>query len=367
MRIEGGFLQSRYVAGLVLFLVLVVGTLAGCASQSAESNQENPDLDASILDQKTIVEGDPEVYSYQMFQKDAALLQEKYPDLISVKSIGTTADGRDLTLFVIGSEDAPVKLFFNAGIHAREYIVSQLLMKQTVVLLDELSVASDQPKSSAAKALENCALYILPMANPDGACIAQEGLGGLKNGELRDQMLEKAKAAGDEVSDYYCSQWKNNARCVDLNRNFDVAWDGVVKNTTAPLFDKGTEPLCEVESAAIAKLTQDEMFACTVSYHTRNEEVYWSQTGIEDLDAKSKGLAQLICDATGYGMDPNPSEIDAGVYKDWATTELGIPSVTVECGLGTHPVDPEQFPTIYDQNKDVLLKVVQYAKYLKEQ
>ena len=47
-------------------------------------------------------------------------------------------------------------------------------------------------------------------------------------------------------------------------------------------------------------------------------------------------------------------------FKDWLDWEKGIPSVTVEVGIGTSPVPEAQIDTIWQQNAGVLPDIVKY-------
>ena len=69
-------------------------------------------------------------YSYTEMQKDITLLQERYSDRLSVNVLGKTADGRDLYELVLGNPEADRCVLFQASMHAREYMCSQLVMKQ---------------------------------------------------------------------------------------------------------------------------------------------------------------------------------------------------------------------------------------------
>ena len=40
-------------------------------------------------------------------------------------------------------------------------------------------------------------------------------------------------------------------------------------------------------------------------------------------------------------------------YKDWALLEMKIPSVTIEIGKGDSPLSENEFPEIWEKNKDI--------------
>lgn len=45
-------------------------------------------------------------YSYEQMQQDLDALEERYPGQMQVNSLGTTADGRDITEVVLGDVNA---------------------------------------------------------------------------------------------------------------------------------------------------------------------------------------------------------------------------------------------------------------------
>ncbi|MEI7884623.1 MAG: M14 family zinc carboxypeptidase [Clostridia bacterium] len=65
-------------------------------------------------------------YAYENMLEDANKLQEKYPELIRLKSIGNSVEGRDLALIEFGNGER--KIFLNGATHAREYITTTYLM-----------------------------------------------------------------------------------------------------------------------------------------------------------------------------------------------------------------------------------------------
>lgn len=85
-----------------------------------------------------IVDHNPSVYTYEDLVSDTDLLKSRYSSVFSADSLGETADGRQILHFIIGNEDASRKILVNGGIHAREYITCQLVMKQTVSFLKHI-------------------------------------------------------------------------------------------------------------------------------------------------------------------------------------------------------------------------------------
>ena len=70
-------------------------------------------------------------------------------------------------------------------------------------------------------------IYFIPMTNPDGVRLAQEGAGFIRNKELKKNLLQIN--GGPDFS-----LWKANINGVDLNTNFDARWGQGKRNVFFP-------------------------------------------------------------------------------------------------------------------------------------
>ena len=125
----------------------------------------------------------------------------------SSERIGSSVLGREIMLFRFGEN---AKTLLTGGIHAREWI--------TVLLLTELA-KNAKPKSG----------YDLAVClNPDGMSLCIDGLWSVEDDKTRELLLTLNNGKED------FSQWKANARGVDLNVNFDADWgEGLYNKTEA--------------------------------------------------------------------------------------------------------------------------------------
>lgn len=165
-----------------------------------------------------------EQYTYENMQDDIEKLQEKYGAYIQISSLGQSADGRELYDLVIGDTNAEKKIFINAGIHAREYITCQLVMKQAEAFLEHIANNDDYEQLSDLQNVdekscnevpykemwENCQIHVMPMVNPDGVAISQKGLSGLQTEEMRTKVTGIATLDGQEAQGDYLINWKSN-------------------------------------------------------------------------------------------------------------------------------------------------------------
>lgn len=306
--------------------------------------------------QPLIIQKDPDVYTYENLVSDTGILELRYPSYFSADSLGETADGRKILHFVIGDEQASEKILINAGIHGREYITCQLVMKQTAAFLKHLAARDFYGDVSYEDLLHDTAIHVICMVNPDGVSISQKGTDGIQTDEVRDNLAQIAQLDGTSLSDGdYLKRWKSNANGVDLNRNFDALWEQYADPAGHPSSDhyKGTAPGCEVESNALIQLTTKEQFSRTISYHTQGQVIYWYFGQEGSLYDQTLDFANRISAVTGYPLDAAYQSLDPAGYKDWAIQSQGIPSLTIEVGTQDSPVPPEQFAQIWEENQFV--------------
>ena len=322
---------------------------ASQAESSAEATPSNPGLASALIAESNI---DP--YSYADLQSDLEQLVNAFPSWVRLESIAKTFDDRDVYLLVIGNPEAENKVLIHGGIHAREYFTTPLVVRQAAAFLSHAHAGDTYNDTSYTSVLENNAIYLIPSVNPDGAAISQFGIDGIQTEATLARVQEIADLDGQNLNSAYLRSWKANANGVDLNRQFDAMWESYA-GPGHPSSDhyKGEAPGSEPESAALIKLTLDNNFSRTISYHTHGAVIYWYFAQEGEVYDSSYQFAQEISAQTGYPLDANYQNLDPAGYKDWALESLGIPSLTVEVGWSDSPVPAEQFETIWAQNENV--------------
>lgn len=302
-----------------------------------------------------IILNDPYIYTYDDMIHDSNVLSDVYGELVRTDIIGQTADGRQILDFVIGKPDASREIFVNAGIHAREYLTSQLVMKEMAVYLEHVKNNDYYEETSYGEMWQNCIIHVVPMCNPDGITISQFGIDGLWNEDIRDGIYEIAAMDGMEVTPSYLETWKANASGVDLNRQFDAYWDEYVDPVGHPSADhyKGAYPGSEPESAALIDLTVNHSFLYTISYHTQGQLIYWQFANMDAIYDRAYAWATQISAATGYPLQDDYSVVDPAGYSDWGIYRCQIPSLTIEVALGVSPYLQEQFQQVWQENMNV--------------
>ena len=294
-------------------------------------------------------------YTYQEMQADLNILKATYPQM-QMDVLGNTIDGRQLYHVVVGNPSAPHKILVHGGIHAREYISSQLVMREIVALLEMQQNNLLYHGQSVATLLQNTCIHFVPMVNPDGITLVQGGVDALNTQAAKTMVM--SMAAQDQVTDLatYLRKWKNNINGVNLNRNFDAFWQEATPKVDHPsnMFYKGTGPESEVESKALANLCRQLRPDYTISYHTQGRVIYWYFGETGNYKAKGQHLANVVHQNTGYTISNTWSQTDAAGFKDWAVQKLDIPSVTIELGRGTSPVDESQITQMWTENDGIL-------------
>lgn len=301
-------------------------------------------------------------YTYQNLVQDLNTLKAQYG--VAVNSLATTADGRSIFHVMVGNPNAKHRILVLGTIHAREYMTSQLVMRQLGKLLRE-NASGETYKSTSAKAmLQDMCIHFIPMVNPDGATLSQFGLNGIQNPNLRQQVQnimlkdqQRTNYVGD--TEWFYRRWKNNLNGVDVNRQFPLGWEGLNDKVYQPSFQfyKGSAPLVETEAKAIANILYQYKFDEILNFHAQGGVIYWSYSGADaGINFRSKTMADIVAGDTGYKLATKSAAEDGSPtagYKEFASS-MGVPAITVEIGYGDCPVPETQIMTIWAKHQHVL-------------
>lgn len=250
-------------------------------------------------------------------------LAEKYPDIISLGSIGSSVEGRDLLLIKLGKGDK--KIILCGTHHAREYISSSYLMKMTEEYAKSYTGSSKFGNYNVRDLLDKVTIYIVPMVNPDGVNLVNNGIKAVDD--------QEAVAAMAMVRKTY-REWKANINGVDLNRQYPAHWEEKYDDVGKPASEnyKGTAAATEPEAKAMMQLSMENDFILAASFHTKGNAIYWADKGtvnqIPGVEAMTKRMAAL----TKYQRMPvseKPSIYGAG-YENWFRLEFKRPAFCFE-------------------------------------
>ncbi|WP_138495510.1 M14 family metallopeptidase [Paenibacillus pinistramenti] len=281
-------------------------------------------------------------FRYAEFCQQCSRLQQEY-DVLKFASIGQSVLGKPIWCVRIGKGSRHIHM--NAAVHANEWITSVLLLH---FLEDYAAALQGRPKDAGMSVRQaeawyrDYTLWAVPMVNPDGVDLAQNGA--VHCGAYQSRLL----AWNEQSPDF--SRWKANIRGVDLNDQFPAFWEeererrGVAEPARQDY--SGPEPLSEPEAAALAALTREVPFERVLSLHSQGKEIYWNYRDYEPEEAEQ--MAEQLA-AAGHYRAVKLGGSDAG-YKDWFIQEFRRPGFTIEVGEGINPLPASDFDDIY---KDV--------------
>jgi len=286
-----------------------------------------------------------EDYGYDEMMADLEALQQRYP-FLEVQFIGTSVLGRPIPAVRLGT--GTKEIHYNGSIHANEWITSVILMKFIEVYARAFQEGRNIGTFHIPTLFAQNSLWIVPMVNPDGVELVQEGI--TPDNPYFEQVLSINGGSRD------FRFWKANIRGVDLNDQFPANWEREVARrgvrAPAPRDYPGPSPLSEPEARALADFTRNHDFRLVIAFHTQGEVIYWGYNNLEPPE--SERIVHIFSDVSG-GYEPiRTVDSDAG-YKDWFIQDWRRPGFTVELGRGVNPLPIDQFWDIWGRVIGILL------------
>jgi len=264
---------------------------------------------------------------------------------LEIFNAGKSVLGKNILATHIGDYSG-TQILIQAGIHAREYITTLLLVEMARNLHN-------------TDAIKNGGIYFIFLTNPDGAEIVLDGISSIPCEITRNYLTN----ANNNSTNF--SQYKANINLVDLNTNFSANWGGGSQNVNCPSTENfiGFYPESEREVQSLINFTLQTKPLLTISYHSKGNIIFWGfeNQSEENLDRDYK-IGEKLSETTGYPLIF--TENSTGGYKDWCINSLKIPSYTIEVGDDSipHPISEEYLPEIYARNKDIPLIALNLAK-----
>lgn len=271
-------------------------------------------------------------------------LAAKYPSF-RYTALGKSIEGREIPLLRIGKGKRAV--LYVGTHHAMEWLTALWLLR----FAEEVAAYADGEVcgTSVGYLLKSRTLYILPMLNPDGVYLQQ-------NGTADEPLAERKRRMNGGSPDF--THWQANARGVDLNHNYDAGFAEYKAREQREGIDAGRTrysgicPESEPETRALASLVRSLPLSAILTLHTQGEEIY-----APIASAAARALARLC----GYRYTvPDDPHAQSGGLSDWAAGVLGIPSFTVECGKGENPLPLSVFPSVYERIRPLLFRAPLY-------
>ena len=329
----------KRLLGLFCMTLLLCGSFS--ISVLADGAEEDPVENTGIVDISN------HIYTYGEMCQDICALQEQYPEYIRVASVAKSADERDVWQLIIGNPSAEKAIYVHSTIHAREWMNSWLVMKQMETILQNWNTVFVN-NITYGQIFEQCAVYVIPMLNPDGVTLSQLGVGAIKNEQLRANLYNM-----DGISKV--ARWKANACGVDLNRNFSVGWGNKV-NTITPASQNynGVAPFTEPELQAVIYTFAQREFDYAISYHSMEGAIYWNVGQTGELYEKNRKFAEHMRNVTGYQF--GISDPVHGLDYNWLILDRQVPTALLETGTVACPLPYSQWDSLWRSNKDVIVQ-----------
>ena len=287
-------------------------------------------------------------YSYENMMDDAKDLEKMYPELVKTSSIGKSVEGRELLLVEFGKGDK--KVFVCGTHHAREYIATTYLM----YAIDRYAYAYEKNAKwgyyDPKYILDRVTFCIVPMVNPDGVNLVQNGVDSTKNpGWIKSMAINEGKKYGFRA-------WKANVNGVDVNWNYDKDWTiernrGKLRGSTG---FNGEKPNTEPETRAVSKYVDTHSFMAYISFHTQGHLIYFA-----DDKTNPTNLDKALKNDTGYTVGYENDKGIGGSFFDYVYRKFHKATITVElCPyVGNYPYPDSDFDTVWATSKNILLLI----------
>jgi g-D-glutamyl-meso-diaminopimelate peptidase len=290
-------------------------------------------------------------YTYDVLERDLQGLKARYP-FMETGVAGQSALGRNLYYIKLGN--GPNQVFYNGAHHGLEWITVPVLMKFIEDFSKAYALGETLSRGYNPRSIWNTSsIYIIPMVNPDGIDLVLNGL--QPDNPNYDNLIRWNRGSTD-----FSTVWQANNRGVDLNHNYNAAWE-LSKQAEAqygitgpgPTRYSGPSPESEPETQAIVRFTRNHNFRLVLAYHSQGQVIYWNFMDMAPPVARLIG--EHLSRASGYRLDQTVGIASYAGYKDWFIQEYQRPGYTIEVGLGRNPLPISQFPRIYNDNLELLL------------
>ncbi len=354
---------SPYIDGYTVYTIRAGDTLFNLANQFSTTTNAiltaNPDINSNnlLIGSKIIIPFSSVVftdisYTSTILYRNLESFKRIYP-FLEIGSIGKTVIGNNIPFIKFGTGTKEV--FYNASIHANEWITTPLLMKFMEVLckayVNDVSIFGYNPKIL----FDEVSLYIAPMINVDGVDLVTGNLKSSSNFYINAQ-----KISANFPNIPFPSGWKANIVGVDLNLQFPADWERAKEIKYEQGFDKpaprdfvGYGPLTAPEAIALYNFTLSHNFSLAIAYHTQGKVIYWQYQ--DYTPEESYNIVQNFARVSGYTPEDTPFESSFAGYKDWFIYNYRLPGFTIEAGTGINPLPISQFDSIYNDNLGILV------------
>ncbi|QNF28201.1 MULTISPECIES: M14 family zinc carboxypeptidase [Metabacillus] len=295
-----------------------------------------------------------EMYTYDRMKDQINSLAKTYQ--LELKTIGQSEFGRDLLAVKVGNGSNSILI--TGSHHGREWLTTHVIMN----MIEQYASAYEENQSLYGhnlNILDQISIWFVPMVNPDGVTIQQEGIKELPL-LLQDIYIDMNKGNED------FSRWKANGLGVDLNRQYPAGWERIEGSQRYAAFShyKGQKPLEAKETLALSSFTEQVRPLASASYHTSGRLIYWYYFNeIEHLQ-RDHDLIEQVANKTGYEISYPPANAIGGGYTDWFIQTYKKPALTIELSFPVEETNPplSVLEEEWQRNKEIGLIMAKYAE-----
>ncbi|OLO42618.1 peptidase M14 [Alkalihalophilus pseudofirmus] len=272
-------------------------------------------------------------------EADIQFMYQNYRQIVSIEQIGQSVLSHPIVSFQIGT--GKKKIFYSGGWHANEWLTSKFLITFIKELLLHMKKKQRWHGYDLEKLFQQVTLYIVPLVNPDGVELVQQGI--YPEHPMYKEVLTINKGCRE------FNHWSSNIRGVDLNHQWPAGWAIEADESPQQPWSRhysGTAPLTEPEARAVYQFSCLHDFSHVFAFHSQGQVIYWGYRGYEPPE--SKAMVERLSLVSSY-VPVHTAESDGG-YKDWFIQETGRPGFTIEVGVGTNPLPLSSFSEIWSNN-----------------
>lgn len=301
---------------------ITINDVASLIKNQIKLNEKKDDTTNNILNFQQHIQHTEDSFDYSKYHtlddinqwmKD---LKTQYPELVTVFNVSKSYEGRDIYAFKISTTPTTTNkpaLWFDGGIHAREWIAPA-----TVMYIANVFLTNHTSDKEIAEILNNFDIYILPVFNVDGYVYTW----------AKDRNWRKTRS----------KTIVPGCIGVDPNRNWNAHWceQGASKDPCSDSYC-GPRAFSEPELKGVADFltAHKDTIVCYINFHSFSQLWMspWGWTTELPPDFKQQdggsivavnALSQLYGTKYGHGNIASTIYLASGSSADWTYDVLKI-------------------------------------------
>ncbi|XP_012064576.1 PREDICTED: zinc carboxypeptidase-like [Atta cephalotes] len=226
-------------------------------------------------------------------------LEKKHPDIVQTVVAGKSYEGREIKGVKISFKHNNPGVFFESGIHAREWIAPATVL----YILDQLLTSNNTDVRNLAESHD---WYIFPVCNPDGYVYTH----------TTNRMWRKTRKP------------YGNCYGTDPNRNWGFTWKNA-SDDSGPCTETypGPAPFSDLETKSLSKYIESicDQFDIYLSFHSYSQLLMFPYSyTVEHVDNYNDlndiGLKAKIALAKRYGTNYTVGDIAETIYEAYGSS-----------------------------------------------